>query len=368
MTTSKRILWLDVARVCAVFSIVSNHAVSRIYDNYGNQMEEFLSSSLLSQIFKAIITTFSWLGVPVFLMITGALILNKKIESKQDLIKFQINNWFPLFTATEFWMLCGYLFLTLYRQGTISSALSNPLKWIIDLVMTLCFTNKIAFGSMWYMDMILLLYLILPIFAVYLNKFKLETIRIPIFILFISGFLVPTINKYLSLFNSDFFVSFKLSYANLFSTYFIWIFAGYYIFKGSLKNLKTAWIVLGLTICGISTVACQLYGYSQPFNLVTGYDSVGIYAISFFLFELFSRVSDNAVPIKNIITYLSKRSFGIYFIHIFVIEALTKNKEIWINRPFMVGFYWLFSIVCSLLVINLMERSNWCKKYLLNMK
>ena len=73
--TGGRSYYLDIARAIAIISISLNHAVNRTYDNYAGQMEEFLELSWASSLLKAVTTMFSHLGVPLFLMISGALLL-----------------------------------------------------------------------------------------------------------------------------------------------------------------------------------------------------------------------------------------------------------------------------------------------------
>ena len=73
--TGGRSYYLDIARAIAIISISLNHAVNRTYDNYSGQMAEFLESSYLSSLLKSVVTIFSHLGVPLFLMISGALLL-----------------------------------------------------------------------------------------------------------------------------------------------------------------------------------------------------------------------------------------------------------------------------------------------------
>lgn len=70
-----RIQWLDVARTMAIILISLNHAVNRAYAVYENQAEEYLSIPMASTIFKTVVLVCSHIGVPLFLMITGALIL-----------------------------------------------------------------------------------------------------------------------------------------------------------------------------------------------------------------------------------------------------------------------------------------------------
>ena len=73
--TGGRSYYLDIARAIAIISISLNHAVNGTYDNYAGQMEEFLELSWASSLLKAVTTMFSHLGVPLFLMISGALLL-----------------------------------------------------------------------------------------------------------------------------------------------------------------------------------------------------------------------------------------------------------------------------------------------------
>ncbi len=76
--------YLDLARAVAILSITLNHAVNRSYDNYYYQQAEFQSIALWDSAFKAIITVFSHIGVPLFLMISGALLFTKRMDSGND--------------------------------------------------------------------------------------------------------------------------------------------------------------------------------------------------------------------------------------------------------------------------------------------
>lgn len=84
----KRESYLDYARVFAIISISCNHAITRAFSVYDTTYEEFLAYPKIVSLFRSIIYVFSRMGVPVFLMITGALLLNKKIETKEDVLRF----------------------------------------------------------------------------------------------------------------------------------------------------------------------------------------------------------------------------------------------------------------------------------------
>ena len=81
-----RLFWLDISRFIAIISITMNHAINRSYQNYSDQICDFLTLPLWENIFKATITVFSHLGVPLFLMISGALLLHKKMEDEKKLM------------------------------------------------------------------------------------------------------------------------------------------------------------------------------------------------------------------------------------------------------------------------------------------
>ena len=83
-----RIISFDLARTIAIVSIMSNHAVNMVYDNYNDQIGEFISSSNFSMLFKAGVSVFSRLGVPIFLMLTGALVLNRTFTDNDSIKKY----------------------------------------------------------------------------------------------------------------------------------------------------------------------------------------------------------------------------------------------------------------------------------------
>lgn len=85
MKNRARTLYLDVARTIAIIAVSLNHAVNRTYENYSGTAAEFRLISRSSTMLKTCVTTFSKLGVPLFLMLTGGLLLNKTLEDPGQL-------------------------------------------------------------------------------------------------------------------------------------------------------------------------------------------------------------------------------------------------------------------------------------------
>ena len=120
-----RTLYLDIVRVFAVVCITLNHAVNRTYDNYSNQYKQYLESSFVSTFIKTFITVFSHIGVPLFLMITGVLILNKNFENPQNIKKFIKNNYLNLFITTEIWIFIMFWFIKNFFADIIPNKIYN---------------------------------------------------------------------------------------------------------------------------------------------------------------------------------------------------------------------------------------------------
>lgn len=162
--TGGRSYYLDIARAIAIISISLNHAVNRTYDNYSGQMEEFLESSYLSSLLKSVVTVFSHLGVPLFLMISGALLLHKRMETADDVKRFYRHNLWELFITTEIWYFIMYWFIFFedISTGYWEEGLAGTL---LGCVKTMLFLDQITMGSMWYMPMILCLYTTIPFAA-----------------------------------------------------------------------------------------------------------------------------------------------------------------------------------------------------------
>lgn len=137
----QRKLYLDAARVIAISAICLNHATNRSYVNYGGQMAEFLTIPLADTLFKTFCTIFSQLGVPLFLMITGVLILNKRMENAADVKRFYRHNLLSVFLTTEIWLVLIYWFIVLFRGENMVLEQRGIGGAIVGMFETMLFQN-----------------------------------------------------------------------------------------------------------------------------------------------------------------------------------------------------------------------------------
>ena len=366
----QRILYLDVARFIAIISISLNHAVNRSYDNAVDQQLEFLSSSFGSTAFKAFVSVVSRVGVPLFLMITGVLILNKTMEKESDFKRFYKHNFLSLFITTELWLFIMFWVNVIYcpyfpyNQIWHVYGLRETIKALFE---TLTFQNQVTFGSMWYMPMILGMYLTLPLLCVVKDKVPKWVIYIPMAAVFFNSFVLKTLNEFITLTGRVPLES-SVEEQYIFSIYYVYLLFGYFIGKGMLKKLKT-WHVSVLTILtfGINW-ATQIYMYSSAENILIDYYSLGNLINAIFLFELIRRTQGKFEWCKKPICYISKESFAIYFIHIIIMSLMTWNIEFNLPKSAVLIILEVSSFVGSMLIIEILKRFKFCKKYLLSIK
>ena len=322
-TEQKRTFYLDVARVIAIISISLNHAVNRSYDNYKAQMNEFFAIPLWSTLFKAIITVFSHIGVPLFLMITGVLILNKKIENGTDVKRFYKHNLFSLLVTAEIWYVIMYWLLVI-RDGLIAK--QGWLDTVSGMFSTMVFLDQTTQDCMWYMPMILCVYTTLPFVVMVKDKLsgsKEKVWLLPVVVLFVVGMVVPFANGLLTLLGKDT-VTTPLMESYLFSFFYIYIIVGYLVGKGLLSKLRT-WTV-GIGALGTFLICCgyQLWAYEQPANYLVAYDFPLIPVCAAFVFELVRRCAHRFKKAEKPITGMSRIAFAIYFMHIIIMTDMVE--------------------------------------------
>jgi surface polysaccharide O-acyltransferase-like enzyme len=322
-TGQKRLFYLDVARVIAIISISLNHAVNRSYQNYSGQMAEFFAIPMASTLFKMLISVFSRIGVPLFLMITGVLILNKKIDDAKDIKRFYKHNLLSLFITTEIWYFIMYWFLVIGSNGIRDNGWRSV---ILGMFSTMLFQNQTTMGSMWYMPMILCVYTTLPFVVMVKDKLvgsKEKPWYLPLGLLFAVAMILPFVNGLLSLLGAKYLTS-PLGEHYLFSFYYIYIIVGYLVGKGALSKLRT-WTV-GAVALGTFLICCgyQLWAYAQPANYLVAYDFPLMPVCAGFLFELVRRCAHYFKKAEKPITCISRIAFGIYFVHIVIMTVLVE--------------------------------------------
>lgn len=373
----KRQFYLDIARVAAIIMISLNHAVNRSFADFSSQITSADALPLAPALFKAVIIVLSRIGVPLFLMITGVLILNKPMESPADIKRFYKHNLLSLFITTEIWYVLGYWFFVLFSPDNNVLETEGILGAVFGMFETMLFQNQLSFGSMWYMPMILCLYTTLPFAIIVKDKLsgsKLSPILfLPALILFLNDMVLPAVNLLLYMNGHSIYTS-TLREADLFSCYYLYIFAGYFVGKGALSNWKSWWVGGLAVLTFVLSCAYQFYTYSAHYDYSIGYSFPLLPICAAFLFELLRRGAHRFKGMQRPITYLSRITFGIYLIHIVIMETLNSNAfDAFMNystwNPAIRMFYLeVVSIIGSVAIIALLSKNKLLRKYLFLIK
>ena len=365
-----RLPWLDLARFTAIISVVANHAMSRSFSISKNTYNEFISMGLATSFLKAFVYVFSRIGVPLFLMITGSLLLGRDFEDKRVFNRFLKKNWFPLLRTSMIWLGIMYWYLQLFSGSILKTeGLIRAIKLFIE---TVCFVNVKSMSSMWYMYMILCVYLMIPIISLSLKKLGDKYVFFLFLTVVVIGMVFPNFNTFLlSLGSSRKYIP-ALSISDFFSIYFLYILSGWWISQRKLERLPGYALLCCMFGVFLLTTVFQLWIYqSGNTNYFVRYADIGILSSAALVFECFRRYSlKTTSKWFTPVLYISKISFGIYFIHICIMTALKvfldRYSSLWGFPRFL--FLFIFSFIGSVILIKATQSIHFFRKYLFIIK
>ena len=357
--SSKRIFYYDMLRVIAIFLVVLCH-VSTEFCKY-SQVGTFRWYS------AALYMDIGTLGVPIFLMISGALLLNKDYE----LSDFMKRRFSRILIPFVFWALllpiCKMIFL------------NHP--WTFAE-----YYNLLFFDQYWFVWMLIGAYLLLPILNSFVRDYEIKGLEYILIIWFISMFLLRDLP--FDLFR-NIVSTYTLGWVELFAGYFGYMPLGYYLSVKKFKWDDRKLYLIGLAIFLIFTIInmSATIVNSPKINDVAffSYNSVisTMQAIGLFLFiEYFSRYCEkNRNSWKNkiysffkdnnhmskIILSISICSYGIYLTHYFVLYPLiyisTNYIGIFTRNPIILPIIWFFIVIMAWILILIISKIPILKQF-----
>lgn len=329
-----RTVWLDNARAFAILAVVFVHSVEHIYVM---NVASLNPMSLQSYLFAISGFTLGRLGVPIFLFLTGYLLLNRNFD-ESAFYKFWRKNWLGMVLTTETWIVIYHIFLWVFHfQHWNTMRLLKNMFFI---------TNVDFMGHMWYMSMIVGLYVCIPFVARSLKNINIKVLFLPMIFYFTYALGIPVyqvIANALAIRNLD---NAILDFGYSGGVYGLYIILGYCIKKGLLLSLRKYQVLALIIIFFLATVFLQILSYHSGITLNVWYNCGLLMICSLLLFEWFSRIKIEVK--KDWWTWISINSFGIYFLHYPVILLLEKwMKELPIMMPLKVVFLWGIALTFS---------------------
>lgn len=283
----------DVLRVIAMIMVIIIH-VSNVYTRSFNFIDT--NSYLVSLIFN----TISRVSVPIFFMISGALLLDRKFDFKKYKkrvlkILLLIVVWDILYLIWEYFFL-GVTYDKLYNLFL------EPYR-----------------AHLWFLYSIIILYVIQPLLKYILDRIN----NITKIVLFILWILLSTISMY------------NVSVANIFSIFsnIGFFIVGKYMYdyvKNTKKDKKIVIIMIILLVLSFIESIYLNYTASIKFNmfynLFFAYRTPFIILSTFIIFKLVYIYCHDKKP-NNIIMLGSDLSLGVYLIHGMFLDVTTKYVD-----------------------------------------
>lgn len=309
-------------------------------------------------IFSLISFTIGRLGVPIFLFLSGALLLKKQIDTDEDVLKFYKKNLLPLIIVNIVWVIIyNIFFLFTNQKGYVT--VKNVIKELLII-------KKVPVPNMWYFPMIIGIYIGIPFIAKIVKTFSFKSLSIATIVTFISFFVLPTINV---VFNMN--VTTLLDLHFLGGTYGLYIILGYFITNKFKFKTKSIYILLIAITNFILTLITQLISFSNisKSKYWVWYDNVFLLITTICLFILFCRIDDSKIKFKKAFNFVSKISLSLFFIHYSIIYILNDYfVKMQIMMPFKVIILFILGTTASIGITFVLSKIKFIAKHVLLIK
>lgn len=305
-TQNKRIAWLDLARFLAIAAVVLCHSQEIITDE--NSLDFLSTQSFKSKVILILLFSIGRLGVPLFLMISGYLLLDR--DYNQEGIKsFLSKSFLHLLICTEVWFLIYTLFRFSYFKESFEEL--RPIE-------TLLFVHHINVPHLWYLPMIIGTYVTVPMISLALKNLNKRYMCFVFVFCSIVSFLFPTLSQYWDIY-FDKPLSWELSAGFSGGKYGLYLVAGYIIKKNWLKRINGFVLLFIGIICMIPIIHLQIASFEKGLHYTLWYDSAYLLILSIVLFELLSRIKLKHFAVYS---FMSRYAFAIYIIHFIVLYVI----------------------------------------------
>lgn len=346
-----RVIWLDYARTFAIICVIITHVTERVYTLNADWM---LQANVCTRVYSYFLFTLGRLGVPIFLFLTGYLLLDKEYTSAM-ILRLYKKNLFNLLVTTWIWIIVYNVFNALLFKTPIS---------IFTIIKNMLFLQQTNMSHMWYMPVIIGMYLFIPLIANGLKHIDTNSLYLPLGIAFVYICVIPTVNVILRLFNVSTVLYPLLDCSFSGGVYGLCLLLGYLVKKGSFDKWKSSSIsIIG---CGsfILAVLLQVISIQHSVTNNVWYDSFLLLNSSLSVFLSISRLN---LQYSKLIQNLSIDSFGIYLIHNPIILILLRYLHIQ-SRFLSVAIILVLTVLVSFSIAEICKKNKHIGQILLYIK
>ncbi|PPB83600.1 MULTISPECIES: acyltransferase [Mycetohabitans] len=304
---------MDIARAFAICVVVFLHSVDTFMTGPIPGLGQWVVFTLLHWIGR--------LGVPIFLMLTGALVLpGAAATTPLTFYRRRI----PQFVAITFIYTWGYVFL----DSKLFTTPLPPWQQIADQILK---SRYWPAYHLWYMNVIMALYLAAPFIGRIVERLRTNAIWLVIGLL-IAIEIIPSAYH-----TAVYGGCYSSRIRETLALYPIYLLIGYaVVVRGSLTSISTKYLSALFSICVASILAAQLYLAKNNLNNGDGfmwYDSPLILIPAILVFLLCKRAYVSQRFLARCVENLARASFGIYLLHLSIVMVLAKQSTTWDTSP-----------------------------------
>ena len=324
---NQHIVWLDVVRFIAMFTVVCCHCTDP-FNFYPGTAPNIGEIKLWGAIYGSVLRP----CVPLFVMITGALLLPVRGDTSTFYKKRIPRVFYPFLIWSVLYNLFPWItgllglnpqiildFFPYAGEEVMQQSFSVSLEYILMIP----FNFSILAVHMWYIYLLIGLYLYLPVFSAWVEKaseraklmFLLAwgvTLLLPYYYQFVSNYLWGTCS----------WNSFGMLYA--FAGFNGYLLLGHYLknLEWSLKKTLAIGIPLfavgyAVTFVGFRHITALPEYTDEMLELFFTYCSLNVVMMTIPVFMLAKKVKVNSERMKKALANLTVCGFGIYMIHYF---------------------------------------------------
>ncbi len=302
----KRDTSLDLLRIVACISVVILHEASQNWYGYEAGSIRWYIYDIYDAIFR--------FGVPIFVMISGALFSGVCMKETFDTKRLLTHNALRLLIVYAVWAV-GYGVTDAIFNKTL-----DPYSLIIEIL--------IGRYHLWFLPMMVGIYLILPVLRPFFKE-KNEKLARYLVILFV---ILKIFRETILALDPDYAwtILTNILQPDLVTTYAGYFFLGYYLYHFKSSKLQCRLIYIGGLCSVILAPACSIYlsnRWNKPVSEI--YDSYSLFtfliAAALFLFfkEHVARheFTDKG---RKVIEAFSADTLGIYLLHVAILEVAAR--------------------------------------------
>ena len=324
---NQHIVWLDVVRFIAMFTVVCCHCTDP-FNFYPGTAPNIGEIKLWGAIYGSVLRP----CVPLFVMITGALLLPVRGDASTFYKKRIPRVFYPFLIWSVLYNLFPWItgllglnpqiildFFPYAGEEVMQQSFSVSLEYILMIP----FNYSILAVHMWYIYLLIGLYLYLPVFSAWVEKaseraklmFLLAwgvTLLLPYYYQFVSNYLWGTCS----------WNSFGMLYA--FAGFNGYLLLGHYLknLEWSLKKTLAIGIPMfaagyAVTFLGFRHITALPEYTDEMLELFFTYCSLNVVMMTIPVFMLAKKVKVNSERMKKALANLTVCGFGIYMIHYF---------------------------------------------------